>query len=172
GTCVLMLQQFWERPPNTSTQISAPPSASGTRDTQDGPVQFPGPLEHLSPAWLQLSSCADTPLDSFSRQGLDPPVPGVAALPVVGASVMLSLARNSSLVGGQSRESVKTLFVAKVSSTFVLPSGVHGFPWFGPPLQVPCVPNSASQRGQTRVRSVRYTSEKSLMSSVLSPVWR
>src|SRR5262245_31542591 len=118
GTAVWPLQQFCERPPFESTQIwFAAFVGSGTRATHEPPVQLPGAVEHFVPP--QLSSCAGTPLDSWSRHGLEAPVPGVVTLPVVGASWMSSCARNWSWDGGQSRESLKTLLEAKVSETVV-----------------------------------------------------
>jgi hypothetical protein len=73
----------------------------------------------------------------------------VPTVPVVGASWMFSVLRSCSENGGQSRDSLKILFGAKVSSTRVVPCTVQALPLLGPSSQVP-----VSQRGQTRVRFV------------------
>src|SRR4029453_7150678 len=102
GTAVWPLQQFCDRPPLESAQMRfAAFVGSGPRATQEPPVQLPGALAHFVPP--QASSCAGTPLDSWSRHGLEPPVPGVVTVPVVGASWMSSWARNWSCAGGRSR---------------------------------------------------------------------
>src|SRR5688572_10954731 len=92
-TAVLPLQQFWARPPLASTQICCAGSVGlGTVVTHDAPEQLPAMTEHFWPP--QASSCAGTPFDSWSRHGLEPPVPGVPTVPVVGASWMSRRARN------------------------------------------------------------------------------
>ena len=73
------MQQFCARPPFESTHVP-----SGSRETHEPPVQLPGADAHFVPP--QASSCAGTPFDSWSRHGLEPPVPGVVTVPVVGAS--------------------------------------------------------------------------------------